>query len=119
MKKTFLLISMIALMTNCNRTKTASVPAIDTTNFDETVALNENFYQYATGGWQAKNPLKPEFSRYGTFDVLRENNEIRLNDLFAEMAKTEAEKGRYSRRYRIFIKWDLTRYVLTPRVLYL
>lgn len=73
----------------CNK----PAPAIDRANFDESVALNEDFYQYATGGWQVKNPLKPEFSRYGVFDVLRENNEIRLNDLFSAMTEQQAEQG--------------------------
>ena len=93
MKKILLTISTIAIMASCNQKPAESVPAIDRANFDESVALNEDFYQYATGGWQAKNPLKPEFARYGTFDVLRENNEIRLNDLFASMTKSKAEKG--------------------------
>ena len=90
MKRTILAISTFALMASCCN---KPAPAIDRANFDESVALNEDFYQYATGGWQAKNPLKPEFSRYGTFDVLRENNEIRLNDLFSAMTEQEAEKG--------------------------
>ncbi len=80
-------------MAGCDQKKAATVPAIDRSNFDESIAANEDFYQYATGGWQKKNPLKPEFARYGTFDVLRENNEVRINDLFAEMTKTQAEKG--------------------------
>ena len=92
MKKLLLTLSTIALMASCN-TKQAGTPAIDRANFDESVALNEDFYQYATGGWQAKNPLKPEFARYGTFDQLRENNEIRLNDLFASIAGSEFEAG--------------------------
>ncbi|MCI5716822.1 MAG: M13 family metallopeptidase [Alistipes sp.] len=94
MKKTVLFISMIALMTGCDQQqKQASVPAIDPSNFDTTIAPNEDFYQYATGGWQKKNPLKPEFARYGAFDVLRENNEVRINDLFSQMTKSTAEKG--------------------------
>ena len=80
-------------MASCNQKPAESAPAIDRANFDESVALNEDFYQYATGGWQKANPMKPEFSRYGVFDILRENNEIRLNDLFASMTKTKAEKG--------------------------
>ena len=83
MKKILLTLSTIALMTGCN-TKKAEVPAIDRANFDESIALNDDFYQYATGGWQAANPLKPEFARYGTFDQLRETNEVRVNELFAE-----------------------------------
>ena len=81
-------------MASCNNaSQEQATPAIDRANFDESVALNNDFYQYATGGWQKNNPLKPEFARYGTFDVLRENNEIRLNDLFAAMTKTQAERG--------------------------
>ena len=93
MKKILLTISTLAIMASCNQKPAESAPAIDRANFDESVALNEDFYQYATGGWQKANPMKPEFSRYGVFDILRENNEIRLNDLFASMTKTKAEKG--------------------------
>lgn len=92
MKKILLTLSTIALMAGCN-SKQAVVPAIDRANFDESVALNDDFYQYATGGWQAANPLKPEFARYGTFDRLRESNEIRLNDLFADIAKSRFKEG--------------------------
>ncbi len=69
------------------------VPGIDLANFDTAVAPSEDFYEYVTGGWQKANPLKPEFSRYGSFDVLRENNEVRIRDLFAEMEKTQASVG--------------------------
>ena len=83
-------------MTACSTNsveKQEVVPAIDAQNFDESIARNDDFYQWATGGWQKNNPLKPEYSRYGSFDVLRENNEIRINDLFSQMTKTEAEFG--------------------------
>lgn len=93
MKKILLTLSTIVCMTGCNVKKAEVVPAIDRANFDESVALNDDFYQYATGGWQAANPLKPEFARYGTFDRLRESNEVRLNDLFADIAKSKFKKG--------------------------
>ena len=59
MKKILLTLSTVAIMASCNQKQAESVPALDRANFDESVALNEDFYQYATGGWQAKNPLKP------------------------------------------------------------
>ena len=93
MKKLLLTFSTVALMAGCNVKQAEQVPAIDRANFDESVALNEDFYQYATGGWQAANPLKPEFARYGTFDQLRETNEVRLNELFAEIAKSKTKPG--------------------------
>ena len=73
--------------------KAPKVPAIDLTNLDTSVAPGEDFYAYATRGWQQKNPLKPEYSRYGSFDVLAENNEIRLNELFQGLTKLKAAPG--------------------------
>ena len=58
-------------MASCQNT--SKTPAIDMANFDLSVAPDADFYQYATGGWQKNNPLKPEYSRYGSFDVLRDN----------------------------------------------
>ena len=92
MKKCMIIAFALATLAGC-KSQSTSVPGIDLTNLDTTVALQDDFYQYATCGWQAKNPLKPEFSRYGSFDVLREQNEIRLNELFADMAKSKAKAG--------------------------
>ena len=93
MKKLVLTFAATALIAGCNVKQAEDVPAINRANFDESVALNDDFYQYATGGWQAANPLKPEFARYGTFDQLRETNEVRLNDLFADIAKSKNKPG--------------------------
>ena len=81
-----------ALVCGC-APKTTKVPAIDLTNLDTSVAPGEDFYAYATRGWQQKNPLKPEFSRYGSFDVLAENNQIRLNELFQGLTKLKTQPG--------------------------
>ena len=93
MKKFLLTISTVALMASCNQKAAQTVPAIDRANFDETVALNEDFYQYATGGWQKANPLTPEYSRYGVFEVLAKNNELQINELFSAMIDSKAETG--------------------------
>lgn len=94
---TFILATTL-IMTSCagggkKAADNNTIPAIDTTNLDRSIALNEDFYQWATGGWQAKNPLKAEYSRYGCFDVLRENNEIRINELFQQMTEETAAAG--------------------------
>ena len=93
MKKILLTLSTVALMASCNQKTAPAVPAIDRANFDETVALNEDFYQYATGGWQKANPLTPEYSRYGVFEVLAKNNELQINELFSAMIDSKAEEG--------------------------
>ena len=106
---TFILATAL-MMTACatnNAEKSTEVPAIDINNFDETVNLKDNFYQWATGGWQKNNPLKPEFSRYGSFDVLRENNEIRINELFSAMAESQAEFGTVEQKISDLYKMGL------------
>ena len=73
--------------------KGAEVPAIDLANLDTTVSPAADFYKYATGGWQAAHPLKPEFSRYGSFDVIAEQTQENLNALFESMTTLKAESG--------------------------
>ena len=109
MKKLTFILATALMMTACATTveKQAEVPAIDINNFDEAIDLKADFYQWATGGWQKNNPLKPEFSRYGSFDVLRENNEIRINELFSEMAEAKAEVGTVEQKISDLYKMGL------------
>ena len=110
MKKLTFILASALLMTACatnQSEKQEGVPAIDINNFDESIARNDDFYQWATGGWQKNNPLKPEYSRYGSFDVLRENNEIRINELFDEMTKVEAEFGSVEQKISDLYKMGL------------
>ena len=71
----------------------ARVPALDMANLDTTVSPKVDFYQYSTGGWQKNNPLKPEFSRYGSFDSIREQTQENLNALFESMTTMKAAPG--------------------------
>ena len=92
-------------MASCQNT--SKTPAIDLANFDLSVAPNADFYEYATGGWQKNNPLKPEYSRYGSFDILRDNNEKRINELFSEMTKMKAEPGSIEQKISDLYKMGL------------
>ncbi len=86
------MIPMMLLASAC-QPKGEKVPAIDVTDMDLSVSPADDFFRYANGGWIAKNPLKPEYARFGSFDALRENNVERLNDLFADMSTMKPEAG--------------------------
>lgn len=62
-------------------------------NLDESISPSADFYQYACGGWQKLNPLKPEYSRYGSFDILGENNRKQLHDLVEGLCAEKHERG--------------------------
>ena len=106
MKKILMIICAAMAVAACSN-RQAKVPAFDTGNLDNSVSPKDDFYAYAVGGWQKANPLKPEFARFGSFDVLRENNVTRLNDLFAEMAKMKPEKGTVDQKISDLYKMGL------------
>jgi len=92
-----ILIPIIALMlmtTACNTKKDAALGAgIVVANLDTTVSPKVDFYQYACGGWMKNNPLTGEYSRFGSFDKLAENNRKQLRGLIEEIAAKPASKG--------------------------
>ena len=54
----------------------------------------EDFYQYANGGWIAKNEIPPAFSTWGITSPLREKNIATLHQILEDAAKnTAAAKG--------------------------
>ena len=92
MKKFLMFMVPVVMLAAC-QPKENKVPALDPTDMDLAVAPGQDFYRYANGGWMAKNPLKPEYARFGSFDVLREKTIENLNELFAGMTKLSPESG--------------------------
>ena len=108
MKKIFpLMLLSLSLAAGCNRNAGERVPALDLGNLDTTVSPKADFYRYATGGWCEKNPLKPEYARYGSFNVISDKAEQQLNDLFVSMAEMDAEKGTVDQKISDLYKMGL------------
>ncbi|WP_443702731.1 M13 family metallopeptidase [Prevotella sp.] len=66
---------------------------IDLTNLDNSVRPQDDFFSYACGGWMKKNPLPAAYSRYGSFDVLGEDNNKRINGILKELLSGSYAKG--------------------------
>ncbi len=103
--KKLLLIATTVCMAACQ--PTSKNTGLTLSNLDKTYTPQENFYQYATGGWQKNNPLKPEYSRFGSFDVLANNNEKRINELFSEMTKQQNTPGSVEQKIADLYKMGL------------
>jgi putative endopeptidase len=94
MRKIYLLTLMAITMVACKEKKSMELSAgIDPANMDTTVTAGNDFYQYACGGWLKNNPLTDEYSSYGSFDVLAENNRQQLKDLIDSIVVADNVKG--------------------------
>ena len=93
MKKTLLSIATMAVIATGCQHKAQLTSGINLDNFDTTARLEDDFYQYACGGWMKNNPLDAEHSRYGAFDVLAENALKNVNDIIDSVSKNENKAG--------------------------
>jgi len=98
-KQNYLLLLFFAMITlSCNNTKKASVDGITLTNMDTTAVPGNDFYRYADGGWIKSHPLKPEYSRYGTFDELAEQSQQQVKDLIIAVSQKPNNQGSISQK---------------------
>ena len=78
----------------CNGKKEGALSGgIDVANLDKTVSPKTDFYQYACGGWMKTHPLTDEYGRFGSFDLLAENNRTQLHGLIKGLATQQQEPG--------------------------
>ena len=85
-------IMALTLLTACGGQQTLQT-GIDMANLDTTAAPGTDFYRYATGGWTDAHPLTAEYARFGSFDLLAENNRLQLRELIEGVAAQTNEAG--------------------------
>jgi putative endopeptidase len=76
-------------------------------NFNKNVRPQDDFYQFATGGWQKNNPLPAAYSRFGSFDQLQEDNNKRINTILTSLQKKKFKAGTIEQKLSDFYKQAL------------
>ena len=95
-KLIFTLAAMTLMTTACTNKQQTTGISLD--NLDTTAVPQNDFYQYACGGWMANNPLTPEYSRFGSFDKLALNNLEQVNGLIQDLAERQKTANAQSRK---------------------
>src|SRR5437899_11587808 len=66
-------------------------PPLDPKNMGTSVKPQEDFYLYANGGWLKRNPVPPEYSRWGSFSELEEKNNEALHKIAEKTANAHLD----------------------------
>ncbi|HEX8636732.1 MAG TPA: M13 family metallopeptidase, partial [Pyrinomonadaceae bacterium] len=71
----------------------AQTKAFDTSRIDSSIDACNDFFQYANGNWVKSTQIPAAYSRWGTFNILADNNTTILRDVLENAAKTKAAAG--------------------------
>src|SRR5215213_9412854 len=71
----------------------AQSKGFDTSRMDKSTDACNDFFQYANGTWLRTTEIPASESRWGTFNILADNNNSLLRTILETSAKTKAPKG--------------------------
>jgi putative endopeptidase len=60
--------------------------SVDPSTFDTAAKPQDDFFQFANGGWVKAHPIPPEYSRWGSFETLAVRNQENLATICREVA---------------------------------
>jgi putative endopeptidase len=77
---------------------------IDRSTFDTSVKPGDDFFQYVNGTWVKNNPIPAEYSRWGVFYKLRDDNLVALREIVEELGSNDARLDNNARKLRDFYR---------------
>ena len=101
--------------TEPTETPTAAPPAalesgIDLSAMDTTVRPGDDFFEFVNGQWVERTEMPADRSRYGTFDILRDESQEAVKAIIEESAEGDFPKGSDEQKvgdlYKSFLDWE-------------
>lgn len=71
----------------------AQTKAFDTSRMDTSADACEDFYQYSNGGWLKNTEIPASQARWGSFNILNENNNNTLKEILEKAGNAKAPAG--------------------------
>jgi len=96
--KVLLILLTVMSIPGCNSRVKESTPPIELSNMDLSVNPGDDFFRFANGGWLQANPIPDEYSRYGSFEQLREANDNQLQELIAQISADKSAAAASNRQ---------------------
>jgi len=100
--KTILGFISLSMIISCSNPETTppeetveKTPAFDINQIDSSYSPCEDFEQFAVGNWLKNNPVPESESRWGSFNLVHDANEIKLRTIVEEAAKAKAKKNTF------------------------
>jgi len=90
---TGLLLQACAGTKNENKTSANGYQTIDVTALDRTIKPADDFFTFANGTWVAKTEIPASESRWGSFNELEQQNNIKLKAILNEAVANPGAKG--------------------------
>ncbi len=89
----FRLIAAAAVLFFSNTLLIGQSKGFDTKRMDTSVEACNDFFQYSNGTWLRSTEIPASESRWGTFNILGDNNNATLRQILEEAAKSKAATG--------------------------
>ncbi len=88
-----------ATLTSCVGQQEAKLSTgINLANLDTTAVPGQDFFQYACGGFNANHPLTAEYSRFGAFEMLIEENQKQIRGLIEGLAANQDNQSEIGKK---------------------
>ena len=86
------------------------ISGIDIAGMDQSVRPGDDFFAYVNGKWAAETQMPADRSRYGTFDILRDDSQEKVKAIVEASASGDFAKGTDEQKvgdlYRSFMDTD-------------
>ena len=100
MKTPFLPLSTLALFAlSCNAPEPAAneelILGFNTEYLDSSHSACDNFFEFTSNGWKTQHPIPATEGRWGSFNILVEENNAKLKKILEGLEQKTFEKGSY------------------------